>query len=252
MYYADETILSKQVIKTHYIVRVMAVHPENQTVDVMQAVLQYGASTNGHFSVINDLGYEAKADLVEPFVIYGVPVVQQRWGQFSIQCCPKVGDEGYIEVMVDDIDTWKKKGSPAIPTNAFKFKIKHCVFVPFVANDTTADPDYPTENTKLVIKSDNLRIELNDDGQEPHIDITGDTNIEGNLTIKGDISIEGDIESKGDIKVEGDVEVKGDIKVTNGDVTADGISLKNHTHSFNYIGAGQGSTPQSGTTQGAQ
>lgn len=36
--------------------------------------------------------------------------------------------------------------------------------------------------------------------------------------------------------------------VTDGDVISDGVSLLNHTHSFNYLGAGQGSTQQSGST----
>ena len=50
------------------------------------------------------------------------------------------------------------------------------------------------------------------------------------------------------ISIIGDVEVKGKITAT-GDVKAGDISLQEHTHGFNYTGAGQGSSPQTGTTE---
>lgn len=50
------------------------------------------------------------------------------------------------------------------------------------------------------------------------------------------------------ISIKGDIEVDGKITAT-GDIKAGDISLQNHTHDFNYTGAGQGSSLQSGTTE---
>jgi hypothetical protein len=47
------------------------------------------------------------------------------------------------------------------------------------------------------------------------------------------------------IKIDGDVTVKGDVTVTSGDVTADGISLKTHTHPYTDDGSGMTTSPPS-------
>lgn len=55
----------------------------------------------------------------------------------------------------------------------------------------------------------------------------------GTISINGDTTHEGDLTVNGGLEVNGDLDVNdGDITVTNGDVTADGISLKNHTHNY--------------------
>lgn len=260
MYLTDETILAKYVIKTHYIMKVVAVHPEDQTVDVVEDVYRYVNSPVPFTTVINELGNPVDVGLSKKMKLLNIPVKQERWGQFSIQCNPAVGDTGYIEIMTNDIRDWMLNGSDSVPWSDDHFDERSCVFVPFVQNATNKQEDYPEDNTQLVIKSNHLSITLTDQPEpepgssnEPirNISVIGDVNITGNINATGDIAVDGKITATGDIESQGTIKAKGNIESTDGDIKAGSVSLKNHTHNFNYVGAGQGSTPQSGTTQGA-
>lgn len=160
MQFNDETILSKYMIKTHYIMKVVAFHPETQTVDLVQDVYEYTNTVAGEFSVINELGMEVTAALQTLDILYGIPVKQERWGKWHMQCCPAVGDTGYIEVMTNDIRDWVENGSLSIPWSDDHFKKNSCVFVPFVPNKTNCDPQYPATNDSFVIKSDKINITM--------------------------------------------------------------------------------------------
>lgn len=236
MWLPDESLLAKYAIKTHYIVKVVAVHPETQTVDVVEDVFRYTFSHTPFTVVTNELGNEVNVTLAKKFKLLNIPVKQERWGQFRIQCNPAVGDTGYIEIMTNDIREWLESGSDSIPWTDDHFDERSCVFVPFIQNATNKQDDYPTDNTQLVIKSNNLSITLNDKpaegGQEAvkNISVVGDVNITGNLT------------------VDGDIEATGNITSTDGDVVAGTVSLKNHTHPFVYS-AGP-TAGAAGTTQG--
>lgn len=61
----------------------------------------------------------------------------------------------------------------------------------------------------------------------------------------GALPIPTDITITGDVVHEGNVTINGSLTVTGGDVVADGISLKNHTHPYTWTG-----TPGSGNTGG--
>lgn len=168
MQFNDDIILSKYMIKTHFIMKVVAFHPETQTVDLVQDVYEYTNTIAGEFSVINELGMEVTAALQTLDIVYGVPVKQERWGKWHIQCCPAVGDTGYIEVMTNDIRDWVENGSLSIPWSDDHFKKNSCVFVPFVPNKTNCDPEYPATNESFVIKSDkiNLTMTTPEEGKE--------------------------------------------------------------------------------------
>ena len=254
MYLPEETLLAKYVIKTHFIMKVIDVHPETQTVDVVEDVYRFVNSPIPYTTVVNELGNAVDVGLSKKRVLLNIPVKQERWGQFKIQCNPAVGDTGYIEIMTNDIRDWMLNGSDSVPWSDDHFDERSCVFVPFVQNATNKQEDYPADNTQLVIKSDHLSITLTDQPDqeagsqdEPvrNISVIGDVNVTGNVDIDGNITTTGNIESQGTIKA------KGNVESTDGDIKAGSVSLKNHTHNFNYVGAGQGSTPQSGTTQGA-
>lgn len=156
------------MIKTHFIMKVIAFHPETQTVDLVQDVYEYTNTIAGEFSVINELGMEVTAALQTLDIVYGVPVKQERWGKWHVQCCPAVGDTGYIEVMTNDIRDWVENGSLSIPWSDDHFKKNSCVFVPFVPNKTNCDPEYPATNESFVIKSDkiNLTMTTPEEGKE--------------------------------------------------------------------------------------
>ena len=208
MIYDDAAIAAKYLIKTNYICKVMAVYPETQTVDVIQEVLEYCNTPNGEFIVNNEFGIDVSAGIVQPDVYADVPVLQLRWGQFEIQCCPKVGDTGVLAVFTNDIHDWKKNGGPSIPNTDNHFDKSSCVFIPFIANNKNCAQDYPEDNNSLVIKSANAKITLTDDGESSSVSIQADK-----------------------MSLNGDLEVTGDIKA-NGDVQAGTVSLKDHTHTI--------------------
>lgn len=168
MTYPDEAIYSMYLIRTHYIMKVVAVHPETQTVDLIQDVYEFGNTYVGQFVRCNEFGEDIVVGLKELDVLYGVPIKQERWGKWHIQCCPAVGDTGYIEVMTNDIQDWVENGSQSIPWSDDHFLKKSCVFVPFVPNKTNCDPEYPATNESFVIKSDkiNLTMTTPEEGKE--------------------------------------------------------------------------------------
>lgn len=258
----ESTLAAKFVIKTHYIMRVIEFHPEDQTVDLIQDVFEFCNTTFGQETIVNDFGNEITVCVQKPDIMYGIPVKQERWGQFEIQCCPKKGDTGYIEVFTNDIRDWMINGSRNVPLTDAHFLKQSCVFVPFIPNAVNASTDYPAnpdgtaDNTKLVIKSANAYIKITDtseetsEGSEPTVDIetsaqTLNINAEKGITVTGDINI------TGDITVTGTITADGNIESTNGDVIASGISLKNHKHSFTVETTGT-ATAQTGTTEKAQ
>lgn len=230
-----EALYAKYLIKTHYLAKVIEFHPESQTVDIQMVVPEYTNSPMGDHWVVNEFGNTVSCILCKPDVLLGIPLVQLRWGQFSIQACPVPGDVGYIEVFTNDIQAWVKEGDGSLPWSDDHFLKKSCVFVPFVANKDTYTPNYPEDNTRLVIKSANASITLSDNGESSDVKIQANT-----MTV----------EAQDGVNITGDVTVDGTLHATT-NVTAgeNNTALVGHTHDFNYIGAGQGSSPQTGTTQ---
>ena len=261
MYLPEETLLAKYVIKTHYIVKVIDVHPDTQTVDVVEDVYRFVNSPIPYTTVVNELGNAVDVGLAKRRQLLNIPIKQERWGQFKIQCNPAIGDTGYIEIITNDIRDWLVNGSESVPLSDDHFDPRSCVFVPFVQNATNKQEGYPADNTQLVIKSDHLSITMTDqpdpeqesqDDPVRNISIVGDVVVTGKVDITGDVNITGKLTASSDIEsTGGKVKAKQNVESTDGDVKAGSVSLKNHTHDFNYVGAGQGSTPQSGTTQGA-
>lgn len=239
----SDALYSKFLIKTNYVCRVVAVHPETQTVDVVPEVLEYKATDSSKRVLRNEFGREVQVMPMTPDVIYDVPFKTFRFGQFKIRACPEVGDTGYISVFVDDIREWKEKGGFVEPLTLLKFNKDSCVFDGFIANQTNKDEEFPKDNSTLDIVSKNIKITISDGENGATLTISnpnGETIVE---TQKATVTAE-------TFEITGNVSVDGEITAT-GDVKAGEVSLTNHTHPFNYVGAGQGSTPQTGTTQKA-
>lgn len=222
MIYEDASIAAKYLIKTNYIVKVVEFHPENQTVDVIQDVFEFAHSVGGEFIRKNEFGVDVSAAILEPDIFVDIPVLQMRWGQFEIQCCPKPGDTGMLAVFTNDIRNWMQDGGPSIPNTDVHFMKESCIFIPFVPNNKSCATDYPTDNNSLVIKSANAKIVLTDDGTTSSITAeakTMEVKAEDGVSITGGVSIDGGLSVTG--KIESD-----------NDVVADGISLKDHTHTI--------------------
>lgn len=223
----DSTILAKYVIKTHYIMKVIEFHPEDQTVDLIQQTYEFCNDQDSDKSVINELGLEVSVGLLKPDILYGIPVKQERWGQFEIQCCPQPGDTGYIEVFTQDISTWIKDGKLSIPSTDRHFAKESCVFVPFIPNKKNCVTDYVTDNTKLVIKSRGAKITITDNGETSDVAIESDT-----MTIKA---------SEG-MSITGNLDVTGTVTASE-DVKIGSLGLKTHVHT-----SGAEGSPTSGPT----
>lgn len=220
----DASIKAMYLIKTHFIMRVLEFHPEDQTVDLIQDVCELCNTMSGNIVVQNELGYEATVAPQKPTVMFGIPVKQLRWGQFSIQACPQEGDTGYIEIFTNDITDWVENGGISIPKSDRHFAKDSCVFVPFVANKTNATEDYVSDGNTLVIKSKNASITLTDDGTASDVKIEAQTMI---------------------VSTQDGVSITGDVSVS-GDVIADGVSLKEHLHPAGTLAAPNG--PVTGAT----
>lgn len=242
----EATIAAKFVIKTHYIMRVLEFHPETQTVDLIQDVFEMTNSPFGTILYKNEFGNTVACLPKKPEILYGIPVKQERWGQFEIQACPVEGDTGYIEVFVDDIQDWVKNGSKSIPWSQDMFVKKNCVFVPFIPNKKNASTTYPKDNTQLVIRSKNASITITDDGETSSVQIGAKTmeinaeegvNITGNVSVAGAITAEENITSKKDVIVQ----------------TAEGTGVTLKTHMHPTAGTGLPSMPTEGpiTPEGA-
>lgn len=243
----DEAIAAKYLIKTHFVAKVLKFYPETQTVDVVQDTYDFTNTVVGDIVVKNEFGQNVVVGLMKPVVLYGIPVQQLRWGQFTIQACPKEGDTGYIEVFTNDISTWMKDGGIAIPSSDRHFTKENSVFVPFMANNVNATENYVDNENTLVIKSNNASVTITDsqeEGQDPVVDIetnskTVHINADDGITIKGDLDITGDLTMTGDVNTTGDVTVTGTISATGKissqtDVVvktpAGNVSLLSHTH----------------------
>lgn len=234
----DASLKAMYLIKTHFIVKVIEFHPEDQTVDVIQDVCEFCNVNTGSITVQNELGYEATVAPKKPTVFFGIPVKQERWGQFEIQCCPQEGDTGYLEIFTNDISDWVENGGPSIPMSDRHFAMDSCVFVPFIPNKKNCVADYVEDGTKLVIKSRGAKITITDNGEKSDVSIEADTmtvTAADGVSITGDVSVEGKINATDEIKSDTDVKAG-----------ENNISLTGHTH--NYVNPKEASTTQPGTT----
>lgn len=242
MVYEDAAIAAKYLIKTNYICRVMAFHPETQTVDLVQDVLEFCNTPDGEFTINNEFGIDVSAGLVKPDVLLDIPVLQLRWGQFEIQCCPKEGDTGVLAVFVNDIHDWAENDGPSIPNTDNHFMKTSSVFIPFIPSKKSCAQDYPTDNNSLVIKSASAKIVLTDDGTNTNVTVEAKSM---NFKAENGFSFEGDVAVTGKVTATKNIESDGDVK-------AGTVSLKQHTHSGSSLTttATVGSSATPGTISG--
>lgn len=242
MVYEDAAIAAMYLVKTNYIYRVMEFHPEDQTVDVVQDVLEFANIPNGEFTINNEFGIDVAAGLVKPDVLLKIPVLQLRWGQFEVQCCPKKGDTGVLAVFTNDTLHWKAEGGPSIPNTDNHFMKSSSVFIPFIPNAKNCAQDYPQDNNSLVIKSANAKITITDDGTTSSIVAEAksmEVKAENGVAITGDVAVSGKITATKNIE-------------SDEDLKAGSVSLKQHTHSGSSLTttATVGDSPTPGTISG--
>lgn len=232
MVYEDAAIAAMYLVKTNYIFKVVEFHPDRQTVDVIQDVVEFANAPDGEFIVNNEFGIDVRAGVLEPDYLTEVPVMQLRWGQFEVQCCPKKDDTGVLAVFTNDIRNWVNEGGTSIPRTDNHFMKSSCVFIPFIPNAVNCAQDYPTDNNSLVIKSANAKITLTDDGTTSDVKIESDTmtiGAQNGVSITGDVTIDGKLDTTGTISSDDDITSSGTVTAST-DVKIGTLGLGTHIH----------------------
>lgn len=144
-----------------------------------------------------DASYESQRPVVN------VPRVVLQFGQFVIRPWYREGDTGILLYNDTDTDNAMADGSEGEPNTARNHAPEDAKFIGGIKVDAAQIPTgIPDEALVLCNEAGDVFFSIKDD----------------------------QIQSKGEWNHEGNVNIKGTVTVTGGDVIADGISLKNHTH----------------------
>lgn len=177
-----------------------------------------------------------------------VPCHNPCGGGIAINYPIKQGDTGWVIAGDRDASLFLQTLKEAIPNTYSKHLYQFGVFIPDKINNVAIaaeDSDALVIQTldsvsKISIQKDKIKIatqNVNAVFSPSSLDVVGDTNIDGNVAIVGDVDITGNVTETGNMSVNGNITVLG------GDVVADGISLKNHTHGSVMNGDGKTSPP---------
>lgn len=159
-----------------------------------------------------------------------VPVMNLLGGSSSIQMPITVGDYCVLFVIERCIDNWYAGVDFEKPLEIRMHDYSDAVAIVGLKNEK-GELDIPTVITML-----------GDAYQEGNYEHKGNRTQTGNYTLTGDFTINGQTVKNGNLTVNGSITIAGGsgggtvnasnctVNLTGGDVVADGISLKNHTH----------------------
>lgn len=165
--------------------------------------------------------------------ITGVHVYRHSGGGFVISFPLNVGDIGWIKACDRDISLFKQSLKESRPNTFRKHNFSDAIF-------------FPDNMRGWTINEDGLVIQTNDGNQciailDNQVKIKSDTKVvieSPLLEITGAI-VQTGVSGATTASFKGNVNVEdGSVLVTNGDVEADGITLKTHTHGGVQTGAG--------------
>lgn len=179
----------------------------------------------------------------EPLPVFpDVPVVNFLGGTSSIQMPLAKGDDCILFVSERCFDGWYHGNKNQKPMHPRMFDYSDCVAFVGLKNKA-GELDIP-DRIKMV--GDTLQI-----GDYEH---QGDREQTGNYILTGDFTINGHTIKNGNLTVNGNITIVGNgsgtvnasgctVNLTGGDVIADGVSLKNHTHKGVQTGGGNTGVP---------
>ena len=179
----------------------------------------------------------------EPLPVFpDVPVVNFLGGTSSIQMPLAKGDDCILFVSERCFDGWYYGNKNQKPMHPRMFDYSDCVAFVGLKNKA-GELDIP-DRIKMV--GDTLQI-----GDYEH---QGDREQTGNYILTGDFTINGHTIKNGNLTVNGNITIVGNgsgtvnasgctVNLTGGDVIADGVSLKNHTHKGVQTGGGNTGVP---------
>lgn len=159
-----------------------------------------------------------------------VPIINFLGGSSSIQMPLAVGDYAVLFVVERCFDEWYAGNDFKPPLEARIHDYSDCIALVGLKN-MSGELDIPTVITML-----------GDTYQKGNYEHLGNREQTGNYNLTGDFTINGNTVKNGNLTVIGNITITGNgsgtvnasgctINLTGGDVIADGISLKNHTHS---------------------
>ena len=179
----------------------------------------------------------------EPLPVFPeVPVINLLGGTSSIQMPLAIGDSCVLFVSERCFDGWYYGNKNQKPMHPRMFDYSDAIALVGLKNQA-GELEIP-DRIKMV--GDTLQI-----GDYEH---QGNREQTGNYTLTGDFTINGHTIKNGNLTVNGNITIVGNgsgtvnasgctVNLTGGDVVADGISLKNHTHGGVQAGGGNTGVP---------
>lgn len=185
--------------------KVLSVNNDNQTVSLKIMIRgeirdKDNNTTNVEYPNLNDVPF---------FILKG--------GDYLIEVCPAINDEGIVLFADKSPDQWLYTGDVSIPfdNNAYHNISNSIMFISGISSFKNKLSNFTQNGIKIKNKQTNDRIEINNNGVVIH---SSTVNIHGNLNVTGDIT-------------------------TNGNITAGTVSLKTHIHSGVTTGGGVSGGP---------
>lgn len=208
------------------IMMAMAEALRNTHTNVLAKVTKVNQKTINCQPVISRVVNDTKIDLPE---FAEVPILNFLGGTSSIQMPIAVGDYCILFVSERCFDTWYNGQDFEKPLEARIHDYSDSIAFVGLKN-ASGELDIPTVITML-----------GDTYQEGNYVHQGDRNQTGDYTLTGDFTINGNTIKNGNLTITGNITIAGGgsgtvnasgctINLSGGDVVADGISLKNHTH----------------------
>jgi len=162
-------------------------------------------------------------------VFIEVPIINFLGGSSSIQMPLAVGDYAVLFVVERCFDEWYSGNDFKPPLEARIHDYSDCIALVGLKN-MSGELDIPT-----VIKM------MGDCYQGGNYEHMGNRTQSGDYTLTGDFTINGQTIKNGNLTINGNITINGGgggtvnatgctINLSGGDIVADGISLKNHTH----------------------
>ena len=164
-------------------------------------------------------------------VFIEVPIINFLGGSSSIQMPLAVGDYAVLFVVERCFDEWYSGNDFKPPLEARIHDYSDCIALVGLKN-MQGELDIPTVVTML-----------GDTYQEGNYEHLGNRTQTGDYTLTGDFTINGQTIKNGNLTINGNITINGGgggggtvnatgctINLSSGDIVADGISLKNHTH----------------------
>ena len=228
MYGLDDLIsVSRSIVNEIYTTElavVEAFYPQSCTIDATLMIINTNAS-----------GEREK----QPITLRDIPVRFPQMGNFVMYSPLVKGDTVYLHFSRRDWDNWlisQDKSRRVLPASKDRFDI-NCSYAEVGARN----PVNPAADQRFL---DKTHLAQGENGEQ-YITMSD----EGIVINAGATKVT--ITNTGGIQIDpaGNVEISnGNIQVTGGDVIADGISLKNHTHGYTDDGTPAQTTPPTGGT----